>query len=268
MSTARPASGVIAVIRSWRERRAWCVAIGVVLVAAWVAWATLAWQSQPRVVGLAHLDADLAAGRVTSYAVVAEVHLEDAWPAGRSPRFGPAGTTWPAQPQNHRVVWVVDSALAPVRTLDPARSLDDADTGPGAAARPDARAVGRLVAERVRPVDAGTLNDAAGRADGLAILLGVSAFLLVVVGPSPTRGTRWCWFWVCWMSLGVGVVGYAVAELLRPRAVSDADRPPGRAAGGVGVGLAMVGSALVSLALAGLEDLLGPLVVPRRLGQA
>ena len=49
-----------------------------------------------------------------------------------------------------------------------------------------------------------------------AIGAGLLAFLVVVGGPTPTRGTRWFWIWTLGLTWGLGVVAYAVFELLRP----------------------------------------------------
>ncbi|GEM_PF-5393751 len=86
------------------------------------------------------------------------------------------------------------------------------------------------------------------------LLLGTGFVALVLLGPPPTRGTKWFWFWVAPLPLGLGVLAYAVCERVAPPRPARPARPQGgRWSGWAGVGWAFLLGLLVSLVRAGLE---------------
>ena len=92
---------------------------------------------------------------------------------------------------------------------------------------------------------------------GLAQLCLVVSAIASIRGRAPRWGTRWFWFWVINLPLGVGVLWFAVSERLRdrgPHRGSDRaqDRAQDRARwnGGQGFAVSVVGVPLIGLAVA------------------
>ena len=63
-----------------------------------------------------------------------------------------------------------------------------------------------------------------------ALLMAVT-LALVVLGPRPSRGTRWFWFWLLFAPLFLAVPLFAVAERMRPRRWPEGTEHPKGAAG-------------------------------------
>lgn len=74
----------------------------------------------------------------------------------------------------------------------------------------------------------------------------LAGLLLILAAPPPRRGTRWYWFWVGGLGYGVGLVAFAVQELL-----SDRPAPAARHSGLRGLVTAFVG-AIITTAAGGL----------------
>lgn len=133
-----------------------------------------------------------------------------------------------------------------------AHALADAMRATGAVDRsPSGRPGVSAPAPRTRPVK---LAETTGR------LLTVAVILEVVFGPRPRRATRWFWFWLAWLPLGLGVVGWFVGHGFdRGRAGRDADA---RISGWLGFAILLVGSIAVASAVMGLRSLLGTYLIP------
>lgn len=231
-------------------------ALGWVLVAGWAAWVVLALLALPRPVSTDRLEQDLAEGRVTSWHAVLVDREPDSpvWVDRRMP-FPVAVDTVDTDAtggESLGVAYLVDGAVGRLRIVEP---VDGATTG-------------AVLVQRMR--DSGvplvhpvwTESDTVVPADlesRSAVVLGLAGLLLVVGGPRPTRGTRWFWFWLLGLPVGVGVLAYAVSEVLRPLpprvpwAV-----PQGRMSGLRGLVLWLVGGILLAFVLQLLGDWFGP----------
>jgi hypothetical protein len=90
------------------------------------------------------------------------------------------------------------------------------------------------------------------RFQGGFVWAGIAQLALVVCaigsirGRPPLRGTRWFWFWVISLPLGVGVLWFALSELLRDPAPTPA-RVRERWNGGQGFALSVVGPPVIQL---------------------
>ncbi|MBM6402557.1 hypothetical protein [Phycicoccus sonneratiae] len=239
--------------------------LGAVLVLLWVAFVALATANQLRVVSPDRFSDDLAAGRVVTWRII----TLDGSSVGRGwvsfPNYGvPAARQdgevdhdQPMLPGREALAYFVDSPLSRMRVVDPHRA-------------PSSEAVARLREAGVRPAlgqpELAEIARGPDDVSGLpALALGLVFLGAVLVGPVPTRGTRWFWFWQGSVTLGAGVLAYAVLEGLRPAAPSpseavaaDADPPsaesPTRQRGWVGLVVAILGSLVLSAALTGLAD--------------
>jgi hypothetical protein len=233
--------------------------VGAGLVALWVVWLVVLWVGQVRVGSVTMLEDDLEAGRVLSYReVVLDDRVDQRW--GDSTDVGYHSVDEQGRltdeddgSGNRAVAYWVEGRVATERVVDP---------GLSPATSSDA-VVERLRAAGVPPNTAfgSDFYGRTDRADQLALVLGVVTLGLVVLGPRPARGTRWFWFWVMSTPLALGVLAYAVVELVRPghRAGSDAGRP--RYPGLAGLVLGWGGGALVAAGLSALADLAPVLLV-------
>lgn len=200
-------------------------AVGLLLLALWLTWLVTTVVVQPRFVSQDRFDADLRAGQVASWRVVAvdDQNDEPAW-ADRVwvniPSADPLGNpdTTGDVPGVVSLAYFTHSPVARMRIVDQGsppevltQQLRDAGIPPAWEVDP------RLVDEPSR-----------SSAELPALVLVVLFLAALVIGPRPTRGTRWFWFWMVFPTLGVGVAAYAVLEHLWRRP-DDPARPPGRA---------------------------------------
>jgi hypothetical protein len=87
------------------------------------------------------------------------------------------------------------------------------------------------------------VNPYSGHAEvfGLAALL---TALVLLVTTSPTRGTRWFWFFATPLPFGVGLLAFAALELIRPRPPTD--RSSRRWSGWLGLAVLLGANFIVS----------------------
>ena len=267
---ADPGAGAVpvaAVDGAWPERwRGHDVRrlLGSGLVVLWVAFITVLWVGQVRLVPLSTLADDLAAGKVVGHREVVlnldgdsgsrwtGSHVLDYTTVDESGRL-----TDPESDTSGRgevaVSYRVEGAVATQRVVDP-RSAGSADA---------ADAIALLRAAGI-PADAGFGSDFHGRGDRaaqLALALGAVALALIVLGPRPGRGTRWFWFWLLWAPLALGVLAYAVVELVRPGRPRRPEVGRRRHSGLLGVLVTWLGGALLAMVLSDLADLAPVLLV-------
>jgi len=250
--------------RAWGMAPQLRAAVAVVVVGLWIAWAVLTWQGSERLVTDEQFHADLSAGRIETWRLATDLRHQRSWPPDGSPAWdyglvaqdedsGMPSSSDP-RPVSGLVYWVHE-------TVGPTRI---AGTGPGAgplslmSQLQSAGVSQRPLSYEARPADHGDQ-------------WGMGAFLLalvaVVVGPRPSRGTRWFWFWVQWVPWGLGTVLYAVAELVRPGGPMRVVGRTGtvgrrRLLGWEGVVAVVLGGFLVAAVSGGLRSALGPMWVP------
>jgi hypothetical protein len=218
------------------------------------------------------VEADLAQGQVTSW-VVRLVETDGGFfisggrtsvePAGDGrDALGETVDEWPSSDGRLTVAYWVDLPVADLRVIDPDR-----------AAPPELEAIAdRLgaaaVEDRTRSLTYSTFSDGVSKAD---VAISLVALLVGVMGPRPGRGTRWFWFWLIWLPFGLGLLAFAVFEVLRPPrlvlvpesagsgALSDEGDPtasdddpasahpvsPRRYSGWAGLGLSILGGILI-----------------------
>ncbi len=85
---------------------------------------------------------------------------------------------------------------------------------------------------------------------GLGQLALMLVFFIALFGRKPQNGTRWFWFWVINLPLGIGIVWYAVSEHLHD---STPFTTPRR--GGQGFLLSLAGLAFIPLTVMVLQQL-------------
>lgn len=230
--------------------------LGAVLVLLWAACLVGTAMVTTSLVTPDRLREDLAAGRVLDWRVVAVTgsYRDLPWasePMLNVPGARPDGTPDPDSPSvpgARTMQYTVDSVLSPTRVVDPSTTLDAA----GEALTALRTAGVPAAAGRVGPPP-GT----SGLSTDAPVLLGAVLLALtlvaVVVGPRPTRGSRWFWGWLLFLPLGLGMLSFAVLELLRPGpAIAAGQRP--RRGGGTGLLLAVAGGLLVTGLLTALAD--------------
>ena len=246
--------------------------LGAAAVLAWAIWLIAMWVTQPRVVPPSQLEADLAQGRVTSFGVVRLVESDGSFfISGGRTSVEPAGDgrdalgtvdEWSSSDGRLSVAFWVVLSVADLWVIDPDR-----------AAPPELEAIAdRLgaaaVEDRTRSLTYSTFSDGVSKAD---VAISLVALLVVVMGPRPGRGTRWFWFWLIWLPFGLGLLAFAVFEVLRPPrlgvvpfsagngALSDEGDPtasdddpasahpvsPRRYSGWAGLGLSILGGILI-----------------------
>lgn len=239
--------------------------LGATAVLAWAVWLIAMWVTQPRIVPPGQLEADLAQGQVTSFGAVHLVETDGGFfisgsriviePAGDG-RDGLGETLdgWSTSDGRLTVAYWVDSPVADLRVIDPDRAApqelkDIAD-------RLDAAGV----VDRTASLTYSTFSGGISTADTALTLF---ALLVVVMGPRPGRGTRWFWFWLIGLPFGLGLLAFAVFEVLKPpHPASAPDATPRRYSGWTGLGLSILGGILISVVADQLAQTL-PLVLVR-----
>jgi hypothetical protein len=207
---------------------------------------------------------DVATGRVEGFhAASSREHLRS-WVPFEQREFdweatpvGPATAPQGEPDKAALVVYWTDAGVASVRYLD----LDETQGN----VRPFVEQLrSAQVSDDASALPA--LGQRLQRAWPLAAALGLLSLLLIVLGPTPRRGTRWAWFFIAGTSFGLGPVGYAVLELWRGGApvrvvvLRTVARVKWR--GWEGYLLALVGTTLANLAAWGLSSLFGTWWVP------
>lgn len=219
--------------------------VAALLVGSWSVWALHAYGADVRTVSMAEFRSDLASGAVRSYVGVSEFREQRLWLRDNGSEFTTTeleadATRSPTDPPVVAVAYDLDAWRSPIRIV---RVAPFAGPSPGAV--DVSELVQELDAAGVAPM--GTFeptpewhpNPAAEWAQVWGPVTGALA-LLALFAIRPTRGTRWFWFWVFGVPLGLGVLAYAVAEGVRPRAVervADGRLSPGRWSGLVGFAL-------------------------------
>lgn len=229
-------------------------------VVVWLGWSALVWWGGVRPVDPSHAVADVRAGRVVSY------EFSDSM---RSPTRGHTMTLPHPAADGAALVWVTTRGQTFVTAPDIFRHPGDLLQGGGSGPAPKAHALAATMRAH-GAVATSRPSLVADRADRIGSAGLMTALLFVVVGPRPRRATRWCWFWLAWLPLGIGVVGWLLTEHLSPAssrsraAGSGVPRPAGdgRGSGGLGFGVLVAGSMAVSAAVLGFRALLGAGLIP------
>ncbi|QIM22731.1 hypothetical protein G7075_18935 [Phycicoccus sp. HDW14] len=229
----------------WDPRRSDRV-FGTVMVALWVAWLVLTLVTQTRLVTPDRLEADLAAGRVVTWQVV-QLDTSDegsSWSRGVDfavtvPSIDASVDDAFSAPGSPAIAYWTDGWFAPVRVLDPSGLA----LGPHEVAQ-WMRTAGVPTADRLE--DPTIVFD---RRQNWVVSAAAPLLLMflgsVLIGPAPTRGTRWFWFWQAWVTFGLGVLAYAVWEQLRPAPRPGTLGAPARMGGWRGLFVAILVSAIV-----------------------
>lgn len=220
------------------------------LVVVWLVWAALAWWSLPRPATLQQLEGDLAAGRIVSYTRADTWEYPQVWAWPTRIQFGSQGGL---------LIWITSDARTRYATPDFVHGPDEVPLSIG----------GTVLGEHNETTLLARRLDVAGIPQGATSPVGqatmVVAFLLLVVGlgvliggPDPARGTRWFWFWIGQLPLGLGYLAWLALE--RPWAAPG----PGatRRSGWLGFGLLIAGGIVISILLYVARDLLGSFMVP------
>jgi hypothetical protein len=193
------------------------IALAVLLLAGWATWAASTYQSQLRVVRIDTFHADLAAGDIVAFRAASNVRHDSSW----LPDGSPDGVDLPATNEDGTidspegmttgppatVVYWTDSVVGAVRAVD----VNDPRAVSADVMIQELRQAG------VPPATPDNSHWPTDRSDAWGFLLALLALVVVVRGPAPTRGTRWFWFWLLGLPWGLGVVAYAVLELVRTR---------------------------------------------------
>lgn len=178
--------------------------LGVALVVLWAGWLALTVLTAPRWVSVDQMNRDIVAGRVVAFddAILLAPDDRQGWTDAPTVAVGRTSSS-------HRAVvtYLVDGPFATTRVLEQptdrsavVRSLESAG-------------VGRISA---LPDPWSAIDTRQGWPLWAGVPL-VGLFLAsVVMGPGHTRGTRWFWFWTMFLTAGLGVLAYAVTELVRP----------------------------------------------------
>ena len=257
MSTTPAAPAGTATTRTCRDA-AWTrrtrLVVAAVLGVLWLLWAVTTWHAQVRPVTADQLRSDVAAGDVTGYTLTRSVDVTDhGWPEPDTTDLPTAGDG------RHGGIVLYRTASGSLRYVVGIRQVDPGDIrgGYGDVGATD------LSRDLVATLDgAGVAHRSAFYPPNLpgaaAGLLTLAALALLLGAPRPTRGTRWFWFWLVYLTPGaVGLLGYAAAELVAP-APAGAKRLPGLA----GAALGFVASLAFTLAAAGLRSWLGTAAIP------
>lgn len=241
----------------------WLAAARVLLVVAWLGWAGIAWWTAPRAATVDQTRSDVAAGRIDSFARASSV--------GRDGRFWGDLTAIRTRHDGDLLAWRTDSGrvrfTAPDR--DWPRDRQGADPSGSAAGSVIETLTGELraagVPEHIGGVDGGRLAD---RGEQLASLLAGTGVLLVLLGPTPARGTRWFWFWVGMIPFGLGAVSWLALE--RPwsaratelRWRQECGGGPARRSGWLGLAFLLLCGIGLGIAAGALRAVLGPEIIP------
>lgn len=235
--------------------------VGAGLVALWVVWLAVLWAGQVRVVPLSTLEDDLEAGRVLSYReVVLDRHGDAPWTGSHQVAYTDVddrGRLTGDPEEDGRGVrslaYWVEGPVASQRAVDPGLSQPS-----------DPEATVDLLRATGVTADTGFGSVFYGRSDRmgqLALVLGLVAFGLIVLGPRPGRGTRWFWFWLLWAPFALGVLAYAVVELVRPGGLRRPGAGRRRRPGLLGILIAWMGGGLLAQVVSALADLAPVLLV-------
>jgi hypothetical protein len=225
--------------------------IAAVLLAGWLAWVVVAWATEVRVVSAAQLRQDVARGAVVAAQLVQNVHTESSWaPFGDTDGWdqvspeAPDGSTGVVQ-----LAYRTTDSVGRVRVVDADGPVPE-------------QVLATARSQRTTP--ATTVAPPSDLAQRLGIPLAVATLAAIVLGPPPTRGSRWFWVLAGLAGVGLGVVAYAVLEGLAPRrpGAAVAGRPRHRMNGAQGLLAAVVVTVLVDASATGLALLLGPVTVP------
>lgn len=255
--TAFPPLASSAESPSPRQLPRWAVLlVAALLVGSWSVWALHAYRAHPPVVSVAELRSDLASGTVRTYVGLTEFRNNRVWPADDDLRISTAPIPEPGAPttSNDRpiiaLMYYLDASRSPMRVVFVA---------PFGQAEPGAVGVHELVheldaagiqpREEFVPSMEWHANPWAEWAQVWGTVTGLLA-LLALFAIRPKRGTRWFWFWVFGVPLGLGVVAYAVLECVLPRRSDPVanDRPSkGRLIGVVGFAVAGATKLLIPL---------------------
>ena len=221
------------------DQRRWMLAhsAGLLLVALWVIYVALSLWTSPVVASGAAVKAAAGTGRITDVDRVAALPPRLSF----SPMFlfqqdnSTDGTgkylVWSAT-NGHRYYTEVNTVPGPFPPAD--RAMTGAMySGDGSKPTAEDRATA-YVADRTMVGGVVVWTDAAK----LALLLAAVASL---IARTPQRGTRWFWFWVITIPLGVGLLWYAIREQLQ-----DHDPSVRRWKGAQGVIFSLLGLAVLS----------------------
>lgn len=205
---------------------------GVALVALWVAWLALTVLTAPRWVSEDQMNRDLAAGRIVAFddGILLEPDDREGWTDAPAVAVGRTSSS-----QRAVVTYLVDGPFARTRVVE--QSADRADVVRSL----ESAGVGRF-SSLTDPRFALDTRQAWPLWAGVPL---VGLFLAsVAMGPGHTRGTRWFWFWTMFLTAGLGVLAYALTELVRP----GRPTPRPRLTGWVGfLAMIFVGPLLASL---------------------
>lgn len=235
--------------------------VGAALVLLWVVWLAVLWVGQVRVVPLSTLEDDLEAGRVVTFrevvldrdggaqwsgtAEVVHLDVDDLGVLTGRPEESGRGI--------RAVAYRVDGRVATQRVVDP-RLIEPS--------YPE-ETIGVLRSAGIPP-DTGFGSDFHGQSDRIgqvSAVLGLVTVGLIVAGPRPGRGTRWFWFWLLPAPLALGVLAFAVVELIRPGRLGGPDAGRSRYQGLLGLLVGWIGGGLLALGLSALADLAPVLLV-------
>ncbi|WP_141714786.1 hypothetical protein [Micromonospora mirobrigensis] len=255
---ARRDSGGVA---EGRGRRRWWQALRILLVVGWVAWAAFAWWSAPREAGTARARSDLSTGRLVSYEWAGGWSSDNgwSWTDRVEPRFsGRSGPLFIWRTTDWRVHYAQfdRGSIGPV----PSEPFDAVRySGPEAAAFDLA-----VQSANLQPRWSGV--DVPPPLRALPTLLLLTTLAVLVLGPAPARGTRWCWLWVLTgVPFGLGLLWWLARERPWSPAEPPAPDPSGRDPRDrwyVGLLAGIATSIVVSLAMYGLRQVFGEWLVP------
>jgi hypothetical protein len=197
------------------QRTFWVrLVIGAFLIALYAAWAPQVWQQELRSVTAEQLRADLAAGEIRVFAVLPRDYENDAWPVDLA---GGSAGGFDTHPEAGGTVGYLTTGDQ-IRLVAGIEEVQDDFRGLVEISEPTPLSetlVSELRAAGV-PQRGGLVPDSWTEPEVYGVPLGALALLAVILGPAPRRGNRWFWFWVIGTPLGLGVLAYAVLELLPP----------------------------------------------------
>lgn len=220
------------------------------LAVLWLVWAAMAWWSLPRAATLQQLEHDFAAGRIASFT------RADSW---EYPRVW----AWPIRIQfgaeDGMLIWNTSDGRTRYATPDFTRDPNELATSTS----------GRIIGEDNETTRWARRLDLAGIPRGVTSPAGqatqVVAFLLLLAGvgiliggPAPVRGTRWFWFWIGQVPLGLGYLAWLASE----RPWTEPKPREKRQTGWFGFALLVVASIVISIVAYQVNKLLGQGTIP------
>ncbi|GAA4118525.1 hypothetical protein GCM10022415_17580 [Knoellia locipacati] len=218
--------------------------LGALIVAAWVAWLVPSWMSSLNEVQARDVLQDVRAERVVAF-VAADLVRPNTM------RFSALGTTWdmdtpgadadgrPEEGPAMQLVYSVEGDVRPRWLPEPPPLIGDQDV------------FAALKASGAQPFTPETFPPNRDWVAFPALFASIAA-LVSLLTTTPTRGTRPFWVFAGSLGMGLGVVGYAVAELWWPRtSVPPEQGPDGedverRLRWWHGLGVAVVGGLVVA----------------------